>query len=81
MTKEEEKLAKAYLTFKQTEEGQLILQDLRNKFFERTFIPNGGVSSTNDFIMQIGMREVIIYILAQTELLEYVRENGNGRST
>lgn len=86
MTDEEARLAKAYLSFKQSDVGQIIIADLRNKFFERTFVSEDSITSTNDFLLQIGMREVIIYILQQTELLEYEQQLqkvrlGNGRDT
>ena len=71
MTEEEEKLAKAYLGFTQSVEGGIVLKDLRERFYERTLI-RVPVDS-NELLVNVGMREVIVYILSQIERLEYER--------
>lgn len=75
MSSEAEKLAKAYLSFSQSVEGQLIIKDLRDKFFERTLVDRS--SNTNEILLNVGMREVVVYILRQIESWEYE----NGRNT
>ena len=71
MTEEEEKLAKAYLGFTQSVEGQIILKDLREKFFERSLVADS--TNTNQILLEVGAREVLIYILSMIERLEYER--------
>lgn len=75
MTQEEVRLARAYYSFSQSPEGQIVLKDLRERFYERTLVTLP--TDPNSLMLNVGMREVVVYILAQVERLEYE----NGRNT
>lgn len=76
MTEEEEKLLKAYYScFKQSSEGQLVLKDLMNRFFNATSLNEE--ANANKVLIQEGKRFVTIYILAQVEGFEQWQENRN----
>lgn len=70
-------IIKAYYSFKTTPEGQIVLKDLRDTYFEKTFLHKG--VTQEDILLAAGAREVIIYILRKIEdfeLQQGVMDNG-----
>lgn len=60
----EDKLNKSYYTCFHSPEGQIVLKDLLNNYYKRTLV---GDNRSNEILLKVGMREVIIYILARME--------------
>ena len=76
MTEEEkeatEKLAKAYYSTFHSVEGQVVLEDLLNKFYRATSLsPDSNTTIANE-----GKRFVVIYLLAQMESVSKQPEEG-----
>ena len=66
---DEEQLLKAYYTvFRDTDWGPVVLADLLDKFYKPTFIASN--ISSDAVMLNVGGREVIVYILAQIEEYE-----------
>lgn len=63
-----DRLLAAYYTFFQSPEGKLVLEDLEGLYYKRT-IANHGVDATT-ILMNVGAREVIVYILSRIETFE-----------
>jgi len=71
MTEEEkeELLLKAYYSiFIDSDAGAMVLHDLQNKFYKSSFISR--TTDPTDLILNVGGREVVIYILSQIEEFE-----------
>jgi len=73
----DDELTKAYYScFMGSDAGHIVLQDLRNRFFEATF--TGPVSVHNHIdpvaiAINVGLRETVIYILSKIEEFEIMQ--------
>ena len=66
---DEEQLLRAYYTlFRDTDWGPAVLADLLDKFYKPTFITSN--ISSDAVMLNVGGREVVVYILAQIEEYE-----------
>ena len=69
-------LANYYSAFKTSPQGQMVLKDLESKFYRATFMSRT-VDNTN-ILLNVGAREVIVYILSKIEEFELNQRSRNG---
>lgn len=66
-----------YYCFKQSPEGQIVLSDLEDRFYRRTFIPDiRSVQLDPTYLaIQVGLREVVTFILSKVEEYELMQRS------
>jgi len=69
-----DKLLGAYYGFFQSPEGQIVLGDLQDKFYKTSLIPNRTVNA-DEILLNVGAREVVVYILSKVEEFEMQRRS------
>lgn len=70
-----DQLIKAYYSFKNSPEGQTVLDDLENKFYKSSLVPDN--FNENHIMLNVGAREVVVYILSKIEEFE-LKQRGKG---
>lgn len=64
------KLKAFFSTFRDAEAGRIVLNDLMDKFYKKTFIPDTIPIDPYAIILNEGARSVVIYILSRIEEFE-----------